>query len=195
MKEWNCDVCDLCKGESKGFYYFDKDLAKSINSVQEVSNDILQNTNLTPRPTDVEKRGDILLYNKDGKKVARVEVKLITTTFRKIKTILPNGDLTPYETVVIDEPKLKTYFKTQEEEGIPFFVVVKLTRACRDGAKVFARLEDLKSVYDLYGRTRYFQRQIGAGDGNKGIIAKYHFSIDREFNTDYPQLFQALNHL
>lgn len=195
VKVWDCDVCKLCSSQSKGLYYFDEDLKKSINAVEEVANDITTNTNLVPYPTDVEKRGDILIKNMTGENVARVEVKLITTTFKMVKRLLPQSNLSPFEVVVIDEPKLQSYFKTQEEDKLPYFVVIKLTRACRNGQKVYARLEDLKKIYNFYGNKRFFKRRTGFGDGTKGVITKYHFSVDREFNTDYSQLFNELNNL
>lgn len=57
----NCYTCNLCSHSSKGYYYFNQVLKKSVNAVEEVANEICNNTNLIPYPTDVEKEGDILI--------------------------------------------------------------------------------------------------------------------------------------
>lgn len=69
----DCEKCNECSDESKGFYYFNDDLQRSVNAVEEVATDIHSNTKLIPLPTDVEKRGDILLQNQKGEIVGRVE--------------------------------------------------------------------------------------------------------------------------
>lgn len=97
--------------------------------------------------------------------------------------------------MVIDEPKLKSYFQTQQQDDSPYFIVIKLTRPCRNGQKVYARLEYLKQIYQRYGMKRFFVRKGGEGDGIKGIIAKYHFSADIDLNHSYPNFFRELNSL
>lgn len=191
---YDCIKCGICTGKSKGVYIFPEDLKESQNAVEEIKNDILIKTPLTPLPPDDKKKCDILLENK-GKRVARVEVKEIEPTFVYIQKYLPQAGLTPYETLVIDYPKLLSYFAAQDEDGLPFYVVVNLIRKCRNGKKVYANLKDLRSIFDKAGSTRYFKRAAGVGDEGGGITEKYHFSIDREFNNNYDELFNELRKL
>lgn len=186
-----CGQCSICSAQSKLDYPFERDLTTSEELVNALMKYIEANTSYKCKETDVDKNPDICVldvsHNNDL--VCRVEAKYLEGfAFMKAQQML--GDhLKPKETLVVDEPKLLSYFGCKQrdlkKEGrdIPIFVVWKFDRPCSDlgGITVFQEVSVLKSIYDARGDGRTFERRTVATDmvnGQKrGITAKYHFSL------------------
>lgn len=157
--------------------------------VAELKNFITEKTGLKCTDTDVHRNPDIMVLDNKGNLIARVEAKYLEgKAFMKVREKL--GDpLYPKEALVVDEPKLKSYFKCKEEDrqkydrNIPIFVVWKYDRPCADvgGICIYQEADVLKHIYDEKGASRAFRRRTGQGDyvdGRRmGVIDKFHYSI------------------
>ncbi len=190
-KQLSCGNCNICKARSKFDYPFKKDLQYSEQLVDVIKRHIENNTPyVCRRPTDV-KEPDIMVIDVSHQKslVCRIEAKLLQG-YAFMKAAEKLGEfLFPKETLVVDEPKLLSYFKCQKEDldkfgrEIKIFVVWKFDRPCHDigGITVFQELSELKKIYMEHGKKRKFTRQATGSDyvnGQKiGITEKYHFSL------------------
>ena len=96
--------------------------------------------------------------------------------------------LYPKEALVVDEPKLLSYFQCKDSDrragkNIPIFVVWRYDRPCDDvgGVVVFQEIDELRRLHSLYGDSRAFCRRIGENDyqngARMGVIDKYHYSL------------------
>lgn len=96
--------------------------------------------------------------------------------------------LEPRETLVVDAPKLLSYFECKQNDrdngkNIPIFVVWKFDRYCDDigGITVFQEIDTLRQIYNEHREERYLQRRTAANDFQNGrqlgITQKYHYSI------------------
>lgn len=118
--------------------------------------------------------------------VCRIEAKFLDgQAFVKSKNYT---GLYAKEALVIDEPKLLSYFSCKSADknmgkNIPIYIVWKFDRPCSDvgGIAVFQEIDVLNRLYEKYGDTRAFRRKTSETDfqngERKGIIDKYHFSI------------------
>jgi hypothetical protein len=182
-----CGNCKICLPESNLIYPFDRDLQSSEMLVNELIKLIDEKTQLVCRKTEVLKYPDLSVCTKSGKLVCRVEAKYLSgKAFMKVKEML-GDNLHPKETLVLDEPKLISYFECSHNDrrngAIPTFIVWKFDRPCKDvgGITVYQNLDVLEKIYLEKKGLRKFRRKTGIGDhiGNRriGIIDKYHFSI------------------
>lgn len=185
----NCGECKICEPKSKLVYPFERDLTTSEELVEELKKLIGSNNKYSCSEPEIVKNPDIRVFDKDGKLVCRVEAKYLEgKAFVKARDIL--GDkLQPRETLVLDEPKLLSYFECKRNDAekydsdIPIYIVWKFDRPCSDigGITVFQEVEELKKIYEMKGADRRYERKIGNGDivdGEKrGITLKYHFSL------------------
>ena len=183
-----CGTCHKCDGKSKLDYPFDRDLANSDDLVIELMKYVEENTSLKCKRTENEKNPDINVYKDSSCRelICRIEAKFLEgQAFMKAKDRL---GLYAKEALVVDEPKLQSYFKCKENDRmngkeIPIYVVWKFDKPCEDvgGIVVFQEVDELQRLYRLYGYARAFRRRTSKNDYKNGtqmgIIDKYHFSI------------------
>lgn len=183
-----CGFCRICHPKSKLVYPFEKDLKSSEQLVEELRELIETETPYTCEDEISEKNPDIRVLNDYKRLICRVEAKLLEgKAFMKVGEIL-RDHLKPKETLVIDEPKLKSYFGCRANDlatlgDIPIYVVWKFDRPCTDvgGICVYQNINRLHDIYKQKGDARRYKRRIGKGDivrgVEMGIRDKYHFSI------------------
>jgi len=184
-----CGGCNICQPYSALIYPFERDLANSEMLVKELERFIQESTGLRVSETTVHQRPDLLVHDANGKLIARLEAKYLEgKAFMKATKIL-GEPLFPKETLVVDTPKLLSYFNCQEidlrEQGrnIPIYVVWKFDRPCADvgGICIYQEVSILKRIYQLKKDVRSYTRQTGQGDFvdgiRRGVIDKFHFSI------------------
>jgi len=186
-----CVECTICKARSKLIYPFDKDLKTSDDLVNSIKEYIERNSIYSCVKTVIYKKPDLSVIDvkQDDKLICRIESKLLEGfAFMKSEYLL-KAKLKPKETLVVDKPKLLSYFECEQQDWIqhkryiPIFVVWKFDRPCKDfgGITIFQEVKKLKMIYDSYRDDRAFERQTVNTDfrnGKKmGITAKYHFSI------------------
>lgn len=191
QEDFICGECKACEPISKLNYPFERDLATSKDLVAALSTIIKNITKYKCIGPEIVKNPDIRVIDiENGNKIiCRVEAKYLGgKAFMKTKEILTDK-LEPKETLVVDEPKLLSYFDCKENDfkvynrNIPIYIVWKFDRPCTDygGITVFQEISILKRIYETHGRNRAFERKTGTGDitnGQKmGITTKYHFSL------------------
>lgn len=183
-----CGACRKCAGKSILNYPFARDLRNSEDLVRELQDYITRNTGYTCKPTEIDKNPDINVYRDAScqELLCRIEAKYLEgQAFMKSKDYL---GLHAKETLVVDEPKLKSYIQCKADDRkngkeIPIYVVWKFDRPCDDvgGIAVFQEIDELERLYKSHGEKRAFRRRQGENDcqngRNMGIKDKYHFSI------------------
>ncbi len=182
-----CGECRKCKGISKLDYPFEKNLHTSRDLVNELINYVNKNTPYLAVETSINKNPDIDVYKDKSHQelLCRIEAKFLEGQgFMTAERV----GLYPKETLVVDEPKLQSYFACKENDrktgkNIPIYVVWKFDKPCDDvgGITVFQEIDILRQIYQKYGDTRKINRATGENDYQngvkKGITEKYHFSI------------------
>jgi hypothetical protein len=190
-QQLECGACKICKPESTLVYPFERDLKDSELLVEILKQYIQANTPYKCYPPENTKKPDICVINVmyDNQLICRVEGKLLTGKAFMLSQKLLESPLFPKETLVVDTPKLFSYFECNEQDNkekgyiVPLFVVWKFDRPCADlgGITVFQEINKLKSIYDIHGMSRNFERETTSSDYKKGhklgITAKYHFSL------------------
>ncbi len=185
---YECGNCKTCNPTSNLVYPFERNLTTSETLVEELKYSIEKNTNYRCEPTTILKNPDICVINKNNDKIiCRTEAKYLEgKAFMKAEKIL---GLKPKETLVVDGPKLISYFECDENDfkelgyHVPIFIVWKFDRPCQDigGICVYQNIDVLHTIYRQKGYERTFTRQRGEGDivsrFELGIRDKYHFSI------------------
>lgn len=183
-----CRDCRKCTGSSKLDYPFERDLLSSDDLVLELMRYVETNTGYKCQKTTIDKNPDINVYRDSTcqELICRIESKLLEgQAFMKAKE---KFGLYAKETLVVDEPKLLSYFQCKENDrnvgkDIPIYVVWKFDKPCEDvgGIAVFQEIDELKRLYRLHGYARAFTRKTGSNDFKDGIkmgvTDKYHFSI------------------
>ena len=190
-KHLECVPCEKCTARSKLEYPFKRDLTTSEALVKALKDFIEASTSYECAAPEIVKNPDICVLDiTQGKRlICRVEAKLLEGfAFMKAEKLL--GDhLKPKETLVVDEPKLLSYFECKDRDFqklgrvVPIFVVWKYDKPCADlgGITVFQEISELKNIYVARGKNRKFERKTVESDmehGHKlGITSKYHFSL------------------
>ena len=190
-EELACGACKKCIARSKLDYPFQRDLDTSDALVKALKHYIQTNTKYECKAPEVDKNPDIRVLDvtNGANLVCRVEAKFLEG-FAFMKAQEKLGDhLLPKETLVVDEPKLLSYFeckqRDREQEGrdVPIFVVWKFDRPCAGvgGITVFQEIDKLNAIYNARGSKRAFERETVESDyvgrQKRGITAKYHFSL------------------
>lgn len=194
-KDIECGLCDICIAKSRLNYPFNRDLKTSQQLVAALKSHIEANTAYKCKDTQVDKNPDIVVFDivdaakPKGVLVCRVEAKMLEGyAFMKSEQLLADH-LKPKETLVIDEPKLISYFECVKNDlknhgkSVPIFIVWKFDRPCADfgGITVFQEILILKDIYQKRGKNRKFERKTVETDivsgVKRGITTKYHFSL------------------
>lgn len=185
---WECGSCHKCSAVSALEYPFERDLRTSQGLVEGLKKLIDDKTDYYCEDEANDKNPDIRVEDENDTLVCRVEAKYLEgRAFMKSATMLADG-LKPKETLVIDEPKLLSYFQCRVKDRakygeIPIYVVWKFDRPCGDvgGITIYQNIDVLRSIYDHRGEARKFTRRTGVGDfsgGHRiGVIDKFHYSI------------------
>ncbi len=186
-----CGDCKSCKPISALNYPFERDLTTSQELVNALCTLIESNTPYKCKAPETNKNPDIRVIdvNNCNSLICRIEAKYLEgKAFMKIKEKIVDK-LEPKEALVVDEPKLISYFECKENDfkkynrNIPIYLVWKFDRPCKDigGITIFQEIDVLKKIYNERGKNRAYERKTARGDvinGHKlGITAKYHFSI------------------
>lgn len=161
-----CRECKSCEPISKLNYPFERDLATSAGLVSALSTLIENQTKYKCIGPEIVKNPDIRVIDieKGDKIICRVEAKYLEgKAFMKTKKILTDK-LEPKETLVVDEPKLLSYFECKENDfniynrNIPIYIVWKFDRPCTDygGITVFQEINVLKKIYENRGVGAHF---------------------------------------
>lgn len=181
-----CNQCQKCAGKSKLIYPFTRDLYNSDDLVMAIKNYIESQTGCTCEKTKIDKNPDLEVYNSRNELICRIEAKYLEgQAFMASRKYI---GLYPRETLVVDTPKLLSYFHCKENDrrsgkNIPIFIVWKIDRPCDDigGIAVFQEIDVLKEIYTRVGEKRYFRRRSASTDyvnrAKMGITDKYHFSL------------------
>lgn len=168
---------------------FHRDLTTSRMLVDELKEFITDKTGLKCIDTDIDQYPDIMVLDESDKLVARVEAKYLEG-----KAVMKIGEMIedpmyPKEALVVDEPKLKSYFackagdREKYKREIPIFVAWKYDRPCADvgGICIYQEVNELQRIYNEKGTSRAFRRKTGEGDfvdGRRlGVIDKFHYSF------------------
>ncbi len=189
---YECGTCKICSPKSKLDYPFEENLKTSESLVDKLMAFIEKYTRYKCKITTTEKNPDICVIdvkNEDELIICRAEAKYLEgKAFMKSEMILADH-LKPKETLIIDKPKLISYFECYENDFktygyyIPIFIVWEFNRPCPDigGITVYQNINVLRNIYQQRGDKRAFKRRQGDGDiidGRQlGIVDKYHFSI------------------
>lgn len=186
--ELACGKCQICSGESKDNYQFEKDLKGSEKLVDELIDYVQSRTRFVCEKTKINKNPDINVYKDSDCKelVCRIEAKYLGgQAFMKAKRFI---NLYPKEALVVDYPKLQSYIECKDNDRnggkeIPVYVVWKFNRPCANigGSVVYQEVDELSRILRLYQYARTFQRKTAPNDFDEGIrlgiIDKYHFSL------------------
>lgn len=170
---------------SKGVYRFGNDVAFSEHYEEQIINRINRSGVYTASKSHLKGYPDIEI--RQGADVIRyIEVKVQQRTFMTIRDVLPHSDLTPSETLALNESDLLRYFSIRKETAIPVSVVwVVLNRLCmvpHNKVLLYSQsVEELEKIYNSYKDKRRFRRRSGEGDVvdgvHKGVVVNYHFSM------------------
>lgn len=181
-----CGLCKKCSGRSRCDYPFEKNLLNSDDLVAAIIDFVNANTGYACERTQVHKKPDINVFAPNGEIICRIEAKYLEgQAFMKSQQYI---GLHPRETLVVDEPKLLSYFECKQNDraqgkDIPIFVVWKFDRYCDDigGITVFQEIDTLWHIYNECGEGRFLQRRAATNDFQNGrqlgITRKYHYSI------------------
>jgi hypothetical protein len=191
LSNWSkpCGSCNICQPTSALKYPFQRDLVNSTMLVEELKKFITTTTGLQCRDTDIHQNPDIMVFDENQNLIARIEAKYLEgKAFMKVAQMI-SDPLFPKETLVVDEPKLISYFECQHRDSakykrhIPIYVVWKYDRPCADvgGICIYQDVRILQTIYNEKRQLRSFTRRTGQGDfvnGRRlGVIDKFHYSI------------------
>ena len=181
-----CGSCNKCLGRSKLDYPFSRDLFNSDDLVAAIIAFVAKTTGYRCVRTTIHKNPDINVLDSNNNIICRIESKYLEgQAFMKSRQYI---GLDPREALVVDKPKLLSYFECKETDrvngrNVPIFIVWKYDRPCDDigGITVFQEIDVLREIYYKFGSQRAFERKASFNDfqnGSKlGITEKYHYSI------------------
>ncbi len=192
----DCKTCkNPCDGKSKNVYTFTTDVEFSEHFEEKLVQAI-NNKGFYSKKTDKDGYPDVEIYNPNTQNLlCYIELKAQRRTFMSVKKILPNANLEPSETMVLNLSDLLRYAEIAKTITQPIYIMWILTdRPCIVNTNkvrcFYQSLEKLCALYEKYKDLRRFRRKSGEGDivdgVHKGVVVNYHFSLNEliEFNTD-----------
>lgn len=180
---FDCKSCATpCDGTSKKSFDFQADTAISEIAESELTMRLNKFGALqAQKVTDENAHLPDIEIRKNGRVIARVEVKAQGRAFMAVNRLLPAGNLLPYETVALNRSDLLRYIKNFEIENIPTFIVWRIKRPCIPDAWYGHDLETLTKSFEKYGDKRTFKRRSTQSDYvdgvHKGVTINFHFSL------------------
>lgn len=184
---YNCYLCNTkCDGKSIGIYNFDNDVEYSEYYENELINSIIS-LGFYAKKTIRQQYPDIEVYNKDGRLICFIEVKVQRRTFMRVQKYLPYSNLVPSETIALNQSDLEHYISQSKIETVPIYVMWVLSnRPCilnnNEVTFFYNKIKNLEKIFINYGEKRRFRRKSGQGDivngQHKGVVVNYHFSLN-----------------
>lgn len=183
---YDCAICPTpCDGISKGTYDFQHDVSLSEHFEQLIIDRINRSGKYAASKSTQTGYPDITLRDDNSDVCKYIEIKVQQRTFMNVQTALPASDLTPSETMALNESDLVRYIEIEEHDQVPIFILwVLQNRRCIVGNSCqyyYQQLSQLKQIYRYYGAKRRFKRRSGNGDvvdgQHKGVVVNYHFSL------------------
>lgn len=184
---YDCNACSTrCDGVSKGVYVFENDVMFSEQYEQMIIRRINRSGKFIASKSTEPGYPDITVKNLKGAIQKYIEVKVQQRTFMQVLKHLPLGNLTPSETVALNQSDLVRYFAIEDKIQIPTTIVwVVLNRLCIipicTQQLYYQQIFALQKIYNQYGDARRFRRKSGEGDMvdgvHKGVTVNYHFSL------------------
>lgn len=184
---YDCQQCNTrCDGISKGVYVFENDVRFSEQYEQMIIGKINRSGKYVAAKTEKPGYPDIEIKDLQGNIQKYIEVKVQQRTFMQVAKYLPTGNLTPSETVALNQSDLLRYFSIESEIDIPITIVwVLMNRLCvmpfQNQQFYYQQILYLQKIFNTYGEARRFRRKSGDGDMvdgiHKGVTVNYHFSL------------------
>jgi len=184
---YDCNVCPTrCDGVSKGVYRFENDVLFSEQYEQMIIRRINRSGKYVASKSIEPGYPDITVKDLNGEVQKFIEVKVQQRTFMQVVKHLPAGNLSPSETVALNQSDLLRYFAIENENNIPTTIVwVLMNRMCvvpvHTQQLYYQQISALSKIYKQYGDARRFRRKSGEGDlvdgVHKGVTVNYHFSL------------------
>lgn len=182
---FDCQHCPSpCDGISKANYIFENDADYSERKENFIIDCINQQEGYSAKKCDLQGYPDIEV--RYGDDVFYIEIKAQRRTFMSVKRLLPNAELIPSETMVLNLSDLVRYFDIEKSSGRNVYLMWCLeNRPCivkQGETKYFYQsAKALQDIYHHYLDKRRFKRKSGNGDvvngQHKGVVLNYHFSL------------------
>ena len=198
---FNCSECKTrCDGKSLMTYNFLNDMQYSEKYEQALINKI-KKLGYFAKKTEREQYPDIEVFDfENGNLICFIEVKAQRRTFMTVQKYLPHSDLTPSETVALNQSDLEHYIEQSKIEVAPIFILwIVSNRPCITGDKTaffYNNINVLKDIFYRYREKRRFRRKSGAGDivngQHKGVVVNYHFSLNELLDFRLKNFFEEL---
>ena len=195
---FKCSACKTrCDDKSKKVYNFKSDIKYSEEKEKYIISQINSIPDFSAQKCTVDKYPDIEVTYKPTGKVFYIEIKAMRRTFMTVAKNLPDSDLIPSETLVLNLSDLVRYFDIQKKTDKPVFIIWCLeNRPCIvSPGETFFCYQDvsvLKTIYEAEGDKRRFKRESGKGDvvngKHLGVTVNYHFSIKELIELDLEEL-------
>ncbi|MCS6844104.1 MAG: hypothetical protein NZ528_07265 [Caldilineales bacterium] len=180
---FDCSLCPTrCDGRSKAAYVFEEDAALSAGAEAWLMAHLAAALDVEVRQTPARRRGlpDLELV-REGRLLARVEVKAQGRAFMAVERLLPQANLRPYETVALNLSDIRRYAALYRAEGVPLFVVWRVKRPCLGEGYWGHHIEALMAVGNRYRDRRKWRRASTPSDvvdgEHRGVTVNYHFSL------------------
>ena len=185
--QFNCATCrNRCDGTSLGVYRFGDDVEYSERYENQLIREIIDFGLYAQKTTRVG-YPDIEVYDyENGPLRCFIEVKVQRRSFMMVSKLLPNSDLRPSETMVLNLSDLTRYFEIAANETVPVYILWVLSeRPCivpnGEIRCFYQNTTVLQGIYHRYGDYRRFRRRSGQGDvvdgQHLGVVVNYHFSL------------------
>ncbi len=184
----NCNTCTTrCDGTSLMNYQFANDVEYS-EYFERLLIQQIKDYGLYAKKTDKDGYPDVEVYEFEGGPIrCYIEVKAQRRSFMAVTRLLPNSNLTPSETMALNQSDLVRYFQIARKEPVPVYVLWVLSeRPCivpnGQTRYYYQRSTVLEGIYNRYQDARRFRRKSGKGDmvngQHKGVVVNYHFSLN-----------------
>ena len=190
---YDCALCPTrCDGKTVAQFDFERDVRFS----EAIENHVIQHINqqyphLIATKTTCEGYPDIEIAYRHSPQtsIAFVEIKGQARTFMAVARLLPDSGLRPSETIALNLSDLERYFRVNEQEQKPLYLVWSLLRRpCIVGIGNKSHLffyQDIAVLQNIREKDsanhRRFRRESGKGDVvngvHKGVTVNYHFSL------------------
>jgi hypothetical protein len=179
---YQCQICPTrCDGHSKSAFIFEDDTALAEKTENWLAKHFIRlGLNIRKAPPQQHGLPDIEILRAD-EVIGRVEVKAQGRAFMAVERLLPEADLRPYETVVLNLSDLERYIALFKTVRKPTYIIWAVKRPCIGQGFWGQELEALENILLKYDRRRRYRRDSTRSDivdgVHKGVTVNYHFSL------------------
>lgn len=180
---FDCAVCPTrCDGRSKGAYVFEDDVALSEAAEDWLASHLSDVLGVDVYKAPAQRHGlpDLALIRGD-RVLARVEVKAQGRAFMAVQRLLPQADLLPYETVVLNLSDIRRYAALYRADGVPLYVIWRVKRPCLGEGYWGQHVAALIAIGNRFRDARTYRRASTDSDyvdgQHYGVTVNYHFSL------------------